>query len=135
MKTSRKAAPSAKAQTSSTKIPKESFEDDQERQLIADTYEARYYAYYNPPTREEILEQVRQSGFVPTLGGKPIESEAKPAKKRSKKSALLRDDSIGAVKRAALRSFAASQSQRPATLEEAKAQAKRLRGGYRGLKD
>ena len=74
MKTSRKAAPSAKAQTSSTKMPKESFADDRERQLIEDTYEARYYALNNPPTREEILEQARQSGFVPTLAGKPIKS-------------------------------------------------------------
>jgi hypothetical protein len=55
-------------------MPKESFEDDRERQLIEDTYEARYYALNNPPTMEEILEQVRQSGFVPTLGGKPIKS-------------------------------------------------------------
>ena len=135
MKTSEKAAPSRPAPTSSIKIPKESFEDDRERQQDKDTYEARFYALKNPPTRAEILAQARASGFVPTLAGKPIESEAKPAKKRSKKSALLRDDSIGGIKRAALRSFAASQSQRPATLDEAKAQAKRLRGGYRGLKD
>ncbi len=58
---------------------------------------------------EEILEQARASGFVPTLAGKPIEPKAKPAKKRSKKSALSKDDSIGAIKRAALRSFAPSQ--------------------------
>ena len=79
MKTSPKAAPSRPAPTSSTKIPKESFEDDCERQLIADTYEARFYALNNPPTMEEILEQVRQSGFVPTLAGRPIESKPKPA--------------------------------------------------------
>jgi len=124
-----------KPRTPLTKIPKESFEDDRERQLIADTYEARFYALNNPPTMEEILAQSRESGFVPTLAWEPIESKARPAKRRSKKSALSSDDSIGAVKRAALRSFAASQNQRPATLEEAKAQAKRLRAGYRGLKD
>ena len=109
MKTSPKVAPPRPAPISSTKIPKESFEDDRERQLIKDTYEARFYALNNPPTMEEILEQVRQSGFVPTLEGKPIESKARPAKRRSKKSALSSDDSIRAVKRAALRSFAASQ--------------------------
>jgi len=64
-----------KPRTPLTKIPKESFEDDRERQLIKDTYEARFYALKNPPTMEEILEQARQSGFVPTLGGKPIEDE------------------------------------------------------------
>jgi hypothetical protein len=67
-----KTAPPRPAPTSSIKIPKESFEDDRERQLIKDTYEARFYALKNPPTRAEILAQARASGFVPTLAGKPI---------------------------------------------------------------
>ena len=75
MKTSPKAAPPRPATTSFTKIPKESFETDRERQLIKDTHEARFYALHNPPTREEILAQARESGFVPTLAGKPIEDE------------------------------------------------------------
>lgn len=62
-----------KPRTPLTKIPKESFETDRERQLIKDTHEARFYALHNPPTRAEILAQVRASGFVPTLGGVPIE--------------------------------------------------------------
>ena len=64
-----------KPPTSSAKIPKESFEDDRERQQDKDTYEARFYALKNPPTRAEILAQARESGFVPTLGGRPIEDE------------------------------------------------------------
>ena len=79
-----KAAPPRPAPTSSIKIPKESFEDDCERQQDRDTYEARYYALNNPPTMEEILEQVRQSGFVPTLGGKPIEDDLKAQPKKRK---------------------------------------------------
>lgn len=70
---------SVPASISSIKIPKESFEDDRERQQDKDTYEARFYALKNPPTMEEILEQARASGFVPTLGGRPIESKPKPA--------------------------------------------------------
>lgn len=66
---------SVPASISSTKIPKESFEDDRERQQDRDTYEARFYALKNPPTRAEILAQARESGFVPTLGGRPIEDE------------------------------------------------------------
>lgn len=75
MKTSPKVAPPRPAPISSTKIPKESFEDDRERQQDRDTYEARFYALKNPPTRAEILAQARASGFVPTLGGVPIEDE------------------------------------------------------------
>jgi len=63
---------SVKGPTSSIKIPKESFEDDRERQQDKDTYEALFYALKNPPTRDEILAQARASGFVPTLAGKPI---------------------------------------------------------------
>ena len=79
MKTSPKVAPPRPAPISSTKIPKERFEDDRERQQDKDTYEARFYALNNPPTRAEILAQARASGFVPTLGGRPIESKPKPA--------------------------------------------------------
>jgi hypothetical protein len=72
MKTSTKAAPSVKARISSTKMPKETFEDDREREALKGTSEGLYYASKNPPTRAEILEQARRSGFVPTLAGKPI---------------------------------------------------------------
>ena len=87
MKPQPKAAPSRPAPTSSIKIPKESFEDDRERQLIKDTYEARFYALKNPPTRAEILAQARASGFVPTLAGKPIEDDlkARPMKRKGGK--------------------------------------------------
>ena len=100
MKASRKVAPSRPAPTSSIKIPKESFEDDRERQLIKDTYEARFYALKNPPTRAEILAQARASGFVPTLAGKPIEDDlkARPMKRKDgkKKSKSIKASSPSA---------------------------------------
>jgi len=84
MKTSPKAAPPRPAPISSTKIPKESFEDDREREALKGTSEGLYYASKNPPTRAEILAQARASGFVPTLAGKPIEDDLKARPKKRK---------------------------------------------------
>jgi hypothetical protein len=129
--------PQRLAPTSSIKIPKESFEDDRERQQDRDTYEARFYALNNPPTEAEISAQARASGFVPTLAGKPIEDDlkARPKKRKGgkKKSKSVKasapsapsEVSIVETLRVAQRAFEASQRQPAMTTEELREQVRR----------
>jgi hypothetical protein len=132
-----KAAPPRPAPTSSIKIPKESFEDDRERQQDKDTYEARFYALNNPMTEAEISAQARASGFVPTLAGKPIEDDlkARPKKRKGgkKKSKSVKacspsspsEVSIEETLRVARRAYEASHRQPKMTTEEFREQVRR----------
>jgi hypothetical protein len=137
IKSQPKAKRPAIAPTSSIKIPKESFEDDRERQQDRDTYEARFYALNNPPTRAAILAQARASGFVPTLAGKPIEDDlkARPKKRKGgkkkaksvKASAPSAPNEVSIVEtlRVARRAFEASQRQPAMTIDEIREQVRR----------